>query len=101
MAGQLGKAIYRTSAWQTLRAKAKAAAGGLCADCGGYGFECHHLVPIHMGGPPIPGLDGVVWLCRRCHFRKHGSPQRTGWDAVIAQLREGHDGTEPYTQRRA
>ena len=95
MAGQLGKAIYRTSAWQGLRAACKAAAGGLCAECRGYGFECHHLVPIHLGGPALPELSGVEWLCRTCHFRKHGSPRRAGWDALLTQLREGHDGTEP------
>ena len=40
VAGKIGAAIYRSREWQGLRAACKAAAGGLCADCGGFGFEC-------------------------------------------------------------
>ena len=52
-----------------LRAACKAAAGGLCLDCGGFGFSRHHhVVPLYRGGPELPGLDGVVWLCRVVSF---------------------------------
>ena len=89
MAGKLGAAIYRTPAWQGLRAACKAAAGGLCADCGEFGFECHHKIPLDRGGPPMPPLAGVVWLCRTCHFRRHPSRRRTAWDALLTTLRGG------------
>ena len=63
--------------------------GGLCADCGGFGFECHHVVPIYLGGPALPGPDGLVWLCRACHFKRHPSRRRAVWDALLARLRGG------------
>ena len=89
MAGKRGAAIYRSREWQALRIACRSAAGGLCADCGGFGFEAHHVVPLYRGGPALPGLDGVVWLCRRCHFRRHPSRRRAVWDALLARLRGG------------
>ena len=89
MAGTIGAAIYRSREWQALRAACKVAAAGLCADCGGFGFECHHKITLYLGGPPMPGPDGVVWLCRTCHFRRHPSRRRTGWDALLDRLRGG------------
>ena len=87
MAGKVGAAVYRSQAWKQLRAACKAAAHGLCADCGGYGFECHHVVPLHLGGPALPDLAGLRWLCRRCHFQRyHHSTRRAAWDRLIAQL---------------
>ena len=35
----------------------------------GFGFECHHVVPLYLNGPHDPSLAGVVWLCRACHFQ--------------------------------
>ena len=87
MAGKLGAAIYRSREWKQLRAACKAAAGGLCSDCGRFGFSCHHKIPLYRGGPALPGLDGVVWLCRTCHFKRHPSRRRAVWDALLARLR--------------
>ena len=87
MAGQRGRRVYATRAWGSLRAACWAAAGGLCADCGGFGFEAHHVVQISRGGPELPDLSGVEWLCRRCHFERHGSRRRSGWDALLDRLR--------------
>ena len=83
MAGKRGREVStRTRAWRSLRAACKAAAGGLlCKTCGGFGFECHHKIPLYRGGPELPDLSGVVWLCRTCHFRRHPSRWRTSWDA--------------------
>ena len=60
MAGTLGRGVYATRAWRSLSAACKAAAGGLCADCGSFGFECHHKIPLYLGGPELPGLAGVA-----------------------------------------
>ena len=87
MAGKLGRGIYATRAWRLLRAACKAAAGGRCQECGAAGFECHHKIPLYLGGPELPGLAGVVWLCRSCHFRRHPSRWRTSWDALLDRLR--------------
>ena len=38
-------------------------------------------------GLNLPGLAGVVWLCRSCHFRRHPSRWRTSWDALLDRLR--------------
>ena len=102
MAGRLGRGVYATSAWRSLRAACKAAAGGLCADCGGFGFSCHHRIPLYLGGPALPGLDGVVWLCRRCHKKRHPSRRRAVWDALLKRLGdEGiHDDDHADSVRR-
>ena len=89
MAGRLGRGVYATSAWRSLRAACKAAARGRCADCGGFGFECHHVVPLYLGGPELPGLSGVVWLCRSCHFKNHKPAARRAWDRLLDRLRGG------------
>ena len=89
MAGKLGAGIYRTREWQVLRAACKRAAGGLCADCGGFGFECHHKIPLYLGGPALPDLSGVRWLCRACHFLRHPSRRRAAWADLIDRLRGG------------
>ena len=87
MAGKLGAAIYRSREWQALRAACKAAARGLCEDCHGAGFECHHRIPLYLGGPLLPDLSGVVWLCRRCHLKNHKPAARRAWDRLLARLR--------------
>ena len=87
MAGKRGREVYRTRAWRSLRAACKAAAGGRCQACGGFGFECHHKIPLYRGGPELPDLSGVVWLCRTCHFRTHPSRWRTSWDALLERVR--------------
>ena len=103
MAGKLGRGVYATSAWRSLRAACKAAAGGLCADCGRFGFSCHHKIPLYLGGPELPGLDGVVWLCRACHKKRHPSRRRAGWDTLLARLRaevdDEHDDHAGYVRR--
>ena len=89
MAGTRGKAIYGTAAWKRLRLAALQAANWRCARCRRYGNEAHHLVPLASGGSALPEVSGVEILCRACHFKRHGSARRTGWDALLDRLRGG------------
>ena len=87
MAGKIGKTIYSTAAWKSLRLAALQAAGWRCSRCRRYGNEAHHLVPLASGGPVLPPLAGLEILCRSCHFKRHPSKRRTGWNALLSRLR--------------
>ena len=65
MATKLTAPIYRSRAWQALRAEALRRAGWRCSRCGGYSREVHHRVPVAQGGPAIPGLTGVACSLQR------------------------------------
>ena len=86
MAGTRGKAIYGTAAWKRLRLAALQAANWRCARCRRYGNEAHHKIPLSRGGPELPDLSGLEILCRACHFKRHGSARRTGWDALLSRV---------------
>ena len=45
MAGKIGKSVYSTSAWRSLRLAALQAAGWRCARCDRYGNEAHTFSP--------------------------------------------------------
>ena len=87
MAGRIGARVYRSSEWKRLRLAALQAANWRCSRCRRYGNECHHKVPLHLGGAEFPDLGGVEILCRSCHFKRHDTPRRTGWDALLTKLR--------------
>ena len=89
MAGHRGRTIYATAAWRRLRLVARAAAEGRCQTCGVWCWadgECHHRDPLARGGPAIPPLDEVNWICKPCHFRKHPSARRAPWQTLLAEL---------------
>ena len=87
MAGTRGKAIYGTAAWKRLRLAALQAANWRYARCGRYGSECHHLVPLYLGGPSLPPLSGLEILCRGCHLKNHKPAARRAWDRLLDRLR--------------
>ena len=41
----------------------------ICAECGGYGREVDHIVPLHAGGE-LMDRENVQVLCRGCHIMK-------------------------------
>ena len=88
IATKLTRPIYRSRAWQALRAEALRRAGWRCAHCGGYAREVHHKVPVAQGGPEIPGLTGVLVLCKDCHVREHHpqSEERKEFRGFVARL---------------
>ena len=66
--------IYNTAQWKRLRAL-KLKASPLCEECfQGNRFELaiavDHVIPVRLGGPPFPPLDGLRSLCIRCHNQK-------------------------------
>ena len=87
MAGKIGKTIYSTAAWKSLRLAALQAGGWRCSRCRRYGNEAHHLVPLASGGPVLPPLAGLEILCRRCHLENHKPSARRAWDALLSRLR--------------
>lgn len=66
--------IYDKQAWRRLRAR-KLSACPACEQCERLGriepaVAVDHVVPVRMGGPALPDLDGLRSLCTRCHARK-------------------------------
>lgn len=66
--------IYNTAQWKRLRAL-KLAASPLCEEClqGGRvkpAMAVDHVVPVRLGGPEFPPLNGLRSLCLRCHNQK-------------------------------
>ena len=91
MAGRIGKTIYNRAPWRRLRLAAREAAGGRCQVCAVWCWadgECHHLDPLARNGAAIPPLDGVKWICKKCHFASHHPHhERHAWDRLLVGLR--------------
>ena len=71
---------YYTAAWARLRA-AKLAEKPLCEPCGAQGrltpaSVVDHRVPITLGGPAFPSLDGLASMCPSCHSVKTNRDDR-------------------------
>jgi 5-methylcytosine-specific restriction enzyme A len=57
----------------------------LCEPCRHQGrlveaVEVHHVVPLHEGGDPFPGLNGLEARCDACHKQAHGARPKAGVD---------------------
>lgn len=40
-----------------------------CQGCGAADdLEVHHILPVHAGGPELAPPEGLITLCRHCHF---------------------------------
>jgi 5-methylcytosine-specific restriction endonuclease McrA len=66
------RSVRNSSAWQRVRAVAKARDGHACQHCGGSrgGLSVHHIVSLARGG--TNELENLVTLCARCHARAEG-----------------------------
>ncbi|MFE9292721.1 HNH endonuclease [Streptomyces niveus] len=47
--------------------------GALGAEC----IDVHHLLPLHVAGPPETRLEDLALLCANCHHLCHRSHQGT------------------------
>lgn len=72
----VGRRAYDRRQVQRLKAIVFARENNTCQDCGVSGrfLELHHLIPEAEGGPNHP--DNLSALCRPCHDRAHGRPER-------------------------
>lgn len=81
---RMHRAVYRTKRWHRVRTAAKERAGYRCQRCGATGrLEVHHRVRLLAGGDPY-APEGLIVLCRRCHFGEHRrkkclTPGRDEW----------------------
>ena len=87
MATRFSKAIYNDPRWLALRAEALRLANWRCATCGAYSNEVHHRIPLHLGGPAFPPLDGLRVLCVVCHSSVHRSVRHKAWRAILTRVR--------------
>jgi 5-methylcytosine-specific restriction protein A len=72
--------VYDTARWRRLRLL-KLAHNPLCQECKRLNLltiatTIHHLVDISKGGPPLPTLDQLQSLCKRCHDEITNARQR-------------------------
>ena len=66
MAGRIGRSVYAAREWALLRlAKLRAENWRCDAVTRIIAREVLHLVPLHAGGPALPGIDGTRVLCQR------------------------------------
>ena len=78
--------------WAAVRRAVLEAAGWRCRQCGRYGNEVDHVVPIRQGGAFWPGLAGLQCLCRSCHRIKSDrenpafDPERQAWRDYLSCL---------------
>ena len=54
-----GVRFTATREWALLRLAKLRSTNWRCEQCGKYAREVHHRVPLHAGGPALPGLDGL------------------------------------------
>ena len=87
MSGRLGREVYATREWARQRLEKLRAENWRCEQCGQYAREVHHRVPLHVGGPAFPPLDGLRVLCPLCHHGAHESARRTSWRRILSRIR--------------
>lgn len=62
------KRVYNSTTWQRLRLM-HIAGSPLCVECGGYGEQVDHIVPISRGGEKFDPAN-LQTLCASCHASK-------------------------------
>lgn len=78
-----------TQRWRRLAAAALAAAAYVCQRCNRRAaVAVHHKTPLHKGGDPFPGLEGLEAVCRTCHDLAHSDERSRvpGRAAALADL---------------
>lgn len=93
MAGRIGRSIYRSLQWESIRRKVLKRDGHRCKKCGRMGrLEVDHIVPIAKGGEAF-AMPNLRTLCRHCHLRitgqqnrKEVSPERAAWNRLVDAL---------------
>ena len=78
--------------WARARRRVLDAANWRCAQCGQYGNEVDHILPLDRGGDPWAS-DNLQVLCRGCHTQKTASenrreptPAEAAWRALVDEL---------------
>jgi hypothetical protein len=78
----MAKWPYNTPEWNRLREQ-KLKHSPVCEHCDRRGKlvtanTIDHVVAISKGGPPFPGLDGLMSLCATCHNQKTAAVDKPG-----------------------
>ena len=81
--------------WAELRQQTLDAAGWRCRECGAYGNEVDHIIPLRKGGAPR-APENLACLCARCHSiktrtenRRQLSPAEVAWRNFAGELLDG------------
>lgn len=74
------KKFYKSTQWQRCRNLKRLQARGICEECGGPGWEVHHIIPLTAENVTDPNiainLDNLQLLCTSCHDAKRGSAEK-------------------------
>lgn len=80
---------YSTGRWKRVRKEVLRRDRYTCQECGGHGFEVHHLQPWRKGGAVFDKRNLQV-LCGACHAEatcaERGRPRpqwARDWDAAV------------------
>lgn len=71
--------FYESRKWKKVRKLVELRDSGRCQECGHWGTEVHHKIPLTSSNVTIQeialGLDNLVLLCRKCHNQKRTNSQ--------------------------
>ena len=91
---KLHKRVLSSSRWAVVRRAVLDRDGWRCTKCGRAGrLEVHHVVPLAVDPDQDPyAVEGLVALCRPCHFkrtadqnRRPPGPQEAGWKSLVGE----------------
>ena len=95
--------FYRSKEWQMTSRHYAHKAGYRCEECGGWGTDVHHVVPIQEPAGWERRFDesNLKLLCVSCHNAEHGRTFSNGWEGSDARKAEEapRDAEEPPHER--
>lgn len=82
--------FYRSKEWRMVSARYAHSVGYRCEECGDWGTDVHHVVPIQepQGWERRFDEGNLKMLCVRCHNEAHGRTFGNGWGDSIGRKAE-------------
>ena len=76
----------RTGKWPAARA-AHIRREPMCQACGrAKDLEVHHILPVNAGGDELPPPEGLITLCRDCHYTVGHACNWRSWRPDVRRL---------------
>ena len=82
------KRVYNSTTWQRLRLM-QLAGSPVCVECGSYGEQVDHIIPISAGGERFDPRN-LQTLCASCHSIKTRRDNRRPTEKDEAEGENGH-----------
>ena len=98
------RSFYRSKEWTMTSRHYAQSVGYRCEECGGWGTDVHHVVPIQEpeGWKRRFDESNLKFLCVSCHNKEHGRTFSNNWggsDAAGKAAKAARDAEEPPDER--